>query len=387
MKKILFATTALVATAGVAAAEVSFGGYGRFGLRYDESADKETFLESRFRMNIDGSATTDGGVRFSSRVRVQADDNGDYTSDNAAFNAPRFSAEFEGLRIDVGNAGGALDNIPSYYGFEPGLSNFVGQYTGVNYGFTGYSSQSGCQTTGSKNLVTGNSLTDTGAVDLVAYTDNVVNLAAAKVDAEDEDGPGGAAINDDEQMAIDAATQAVADAAEEVVLDTIDPCKNPTNNQTIYARYAFDSFAIAASYTENASERWDVHFAYAADNWGVSLGYGENNQDQNMLVLVAKADVGAFGMTAMIGNEDLNRPDNGADDDGAFYGFTVDYDLGAATNIGFSYGDGSGDDDTQSYGIGFIHDLGGGVSIRGGIGQKDNGDSVTLGDLGVRFDF
>lgn len=36
MKKILFASTALVATAGVAAADVSFGGYGRFGVGYVE---------------------------------------------------------------------------------------------------------------------------------------------------------------------------------------------------------------------------------------------------------------------------------------------------------------------------------------------------------------
>ena len=35
MKKVLFATTALVATAGVAAADVTFGGYGRFGIVYN----------------------------------------------------------------------------------------------------------------------------------------------------------------------------------------------------------------------------------------------------------------------------------------------------------------------------------------------------------------
>ena len=37
MKKVLFATTALVATAGVAAADVTFGGYGRFGAIYTET--------------------------------------------------------------------------------------------------------------------------------------------------------------------------------------------------------------------------------------------------------------------------------------------------------------------------------------------------------------
>jgi outer membrane protein OmpU len=37
MKKILFATTALVATASVAAADVTFSGYGRFGVKYSGS--------------------------------------------------------------------------------------------------------------------------------------------------------------------------------------------------------------------------------------------------------------------------------------------------------------------------------------------------------------
>ena len=39
MKKILFATTALVATASVAAADVTFSGYGRFGVMYSGSTD------------------------------------------------------------------------------------------------------------------------------------------------------------------------------------------------------------------------------------------------------------------------------------------------------------------------------------------------------------
>ncbi len=36
MKKLLIASTALVATAGMAAAEVTFSGYGRFGVIYEE---------------------------------------------------------------------------------------------------------------------------------------------------------------------------------------------------------------------------------------------------------------------------------------------------------------------------------------------------------------
>jgi outer membrane protein OmpU len=146
MKKILFASTALVATAGMAAADINFSGLGRFGVGYmeDRSTDSDisdTIVVSRFRLNIDGDATTDGGVRFSARVRMQADENAGNGEANAAgLNGARFSAEYEGLRIDVGNAAGAIDNLPNYYGNEQGLEGISGQYTGADYGFLGYSS-------------------------------------------------------------------------------------------------------------------------------------------------------------------------------------------------------------------------------------------------------
>ncbi|MFP4274859.1 MAG: porin, partial [Paracoccaceae bacterium] len=76
MKKILFATTALVATTGMAAADVTFGGYGRFGILYVEDAAKETRVESRLRLNINASATSDNGLEFNALVRLQADDTG-----------------------------------------------------------------------------------------------------------------------------------------------------------------------------------------------------------------------------------------------------------------------------------------------------------------------
>jgi outer membrane protein OmpU len=147
MKKILFASTALVATAGMAAADINFSGYGRFGVGFQEDRGTDvddTIVISRFRLNIDGDATTDGGVRFSARVRMQADENSTTGEAGAAgLNGARFSAEYEGLRVDVGNVAGAIDNLPGYYGYEPGLEFFVGQYAAVDYGFLGYSSGGG----------------------------------------------------------------------------------------------------------------------------------------------------------------------------------------------------------------------------------------------------
>ncbi|WP_170417218.1 porin [Ruegeria atlantica] len=146
MKKVLFATTALIATAGVAAAEVKFGGYGRFGIGYQEDRStndnvSDTILISRFRLNIDANVETDGGVEFSARVRMQADENASTgEAGSANLSGARFSVIYGGLRVDAGNVSGAFDNLANYYGNEPGLESFIGQYSGVDYDFLTFSS-------------------------------------------------------------------------------------------------------------------------------------------------------------------------------------------------------------------------------------------------------
>ncbi len=146
MKKILLASTALVVTAGMAAAEVSFGGYGRFGIGYKENRStddnvSDTILVSRFRLNIDANVETDGGIGFSGRVRLQADENADTGEANTAgLNGARFSVIYGGLRVDAGNVSGVFDNLNGYYGNEVGLELFVGQYSGVDYSILTYTS-------------------------------------------------------------------------------------------------------------------------------------------------------------------------------------------------------------------------------------------------------
>lgn len=128
MKKVLFATTALIATAGMAAADVKLSGYGRFGVRYIEDAPTDTQITSRFRLNIDGTTTADNGVTFGARVRVQgstADGTGAAVAPD--FNGARFYAMANGLTVAVGNVLGALDSMPNLYTGSVGL-------TGLSYG-------------------------------------------------------------------------------------------------------------------------------------------------------------------------------------------------------------------------------------------------------------
>lgn len=338
MKKILYASTALIATAGVAAADITFSGYGRFGIGYQEDrglvpGQEDTVVISRFRMNIDGSAETDGGVRFSARVRLQADEIptnpgtvavGDTVTGGeaaaAGLNGARFSVEYGGLRVDVGNVAGAIDNLPNYFGSEPGLESFVGQYSGSDYDFLGYSS-------------------------------------------------GGAGSNGVY------ARYAIGDFAVAASYDSAD----------VITAVAGGVATAAAS-----ADRWDIHAAYTFGNITAALAYGETNAagaapNLDMTVLTLAGTWGALSASLVVGDENTGAV---ATSD-TFYGLSGSYDVSSATTIVAAYGDGSGTGDTQQYGIGVVHDLGGGVSLRGGVGSSKvgAGASSVRADFGARFNF
>jgi len=116
MKKVLFATTALIATGGMAAADVSLSGSARFGIVYNSAQDavgaSELKVERRTSINIDGSGSTDGGMNFGARIRLRSDEN-DAGSAGSSSNVYMGNDMF---RATVGNTAGALVNRLSYFG-------------------------------------------------------------------------------------------------------------------------------------------------------------------------------------------------------------------------------------------------------------------------------
>ena len=84
MKKILLATSALVALGGAAYADVSVSGSGYMGVIYNDAefeGGDETRFKSRIRIQFDASGETDGGLTFGGSIRA---DNAGGTGDNAA---------------------------------------------------------------------------------------------------------------------------------------------------------------------------------------------------------------------------------------------------------------------------------------------------------------
>src|SRR5690606_1730395 len=107
MKKALFATTALVLSAGIAAADVTISGYGRTGIIYydvdqfNDNGDElsKTRVSSRLRLNIDASTTTDSGIDFGARMRLQWNQGESDTVGNPA----KLYVTTNGLTVEVGN--------------------------------------------------------------------------------------------------------------------------------------------------------------------------------------------------------------------------------------------------------------------------------------------
>lgn len=318
MKKLLIASTALIATSSVVGADVVNGvgsstvtldGYGRFGLVYqdqDGTDTSSTQIEQRFRLNVSVLSVTDGGVEFGARIRFQSDDDADGNGGVADNSAAEFNVESGGFRLDVGNTSDVLDSgdVIDYFG-----------NTGVG-------------------------LTDFGEIS------SNFGLPVSGFGTGD---------------------------------DAVAP--------TIKARYAFDAFTFAASYTSNAEddadEEWQIGVGYQiSDNLKVGVAYGEleidGGEDEEFAAIGLHGSAGAITYDLLIADTDRDNFDTA-------FGIGLGYDLSAATDLRLVVSDNGEDNNDTAYSVGFRHSLGGGVTLRGGIGEDSSGDA--RGDLGVRFDF
>jgi outer membrane protein OmpU len=110
MKNVLLATTALIATAGMAAAEVNFSGYARSGFLWTDASGDVT-VRSRLRIQADMSTETDSGITLKARQRFQTEENATGNGGNGM----RFSIITGGLTINLGNINGAIESAPNLY--------------------------------------------------------------------------------------------------------------------------------------------------------------------------------------------------------------------------------------------------------------------------------
>ena len=133
------------------------------------------------------------------------------------------------------------------------------------------------------------------------------------------------------------------------------------------------SVHVSASDTNN---RVAAVAAYSMSGWTVALG-GQDSDDKGDTEF--SATVGGTIGGVSVG---LAYADNGTNGDKTV--LSGSFAAGAATNIEAYYADDSLEADA-SYGVDFNHSLGGGTSLRGGVASKHSGQTVA--DFGVRFNF
>lgn len=324
MKKILLATTMLVAGASIAAAEVTLSGSARMGIisNFDNAATAgvdESDLEftSRARVEFTMSGETDGGLSFGASFRA----------DNAA-------------AANTGDAGSVF--ISGAFGK---LS--MGDVDGAAQMATGHVAGVGLTGLGDLNestfLGAGDGATDPTALYEYSAGDFTVYLSVTNP------------------------TTTIVTAAVPPAVPTI----TDTNAIALGAKYTFGDYAVGLGYEK--LEGKSAVLATAADN-----------VDVDHVVLKLSANVAGFNVQGLIGQADGNIGAVVLNNEKQ-YAASVSYTTGALTGSVF-YTDDSDLGGTTAYGIGGSYDLGGGATLVGGLAKNHDADTEAF-DLGVSFSF
>ena len=355
MKKILFATTALVASAGIASAQdlgVNLTGNAEMGIFDNGNDDSQFFTDIDVTFRMSGEA--DNGLTFGANIDLDESDGNAATGASAAFAPGSQGGEaifiaYGGATLTMGDTDGAMDARMPEMGFGAGSLN--DDHTN-HIGFDD----------GDGNLLLG---TDSGM-------------------SQDGNGDGQIARLD---YAYDAFVFSVS----------VEQGNNGAGRYTLASNpLGLPAAAIAAGYSSDTI--YGLGASYSRDYGGVAINAGLAFQSQNDV-----ANSLGFAMTAGFSNgltvgatmsktefEDQYETTFGLSDEALTHvGLGVGYEM---NNIGLNVNWGKYEYDgneVSGYGMAANYDLGGGLVAQLGYGYSDFGggvDSDTY-SLGLRMDF
>jgi outer membrane protein OmpU len=335
MKKVLFATTALIATAGMAAAEVRISGYGRFGLDYNSANNaatngvSKTTLTSRLRLQFDMSTETDNGIAMGARYRIQAESR-DNTPGTGLANGGRFYVSSNGFTLQVGNIIGAVENMSGLY-LETRTADI--------------------------------------GVDGAGFESNIGNVNSEAFNW-DSYSSGGTGVN-----------------GVEVLWSAGD----------FKAHVSYSARNRSAPFTTVGTARTAANVAYTFGDWTAALAMQSSNamwEDKVLVSLsgnlgqfgvrVAYADNDGIGKWGLYGNMDVGSAGN-------LVAYVTDEQGVSAADVLAGRNDnrdavvGSNAREGTGYGINYSYDLGGGASFEAGARRASNGNDTA--QAGVYFSF
>ncbi len=283
MKKVLLATTALVAFAGAASADVNLSGSARFGLQWRDNAPvgaPSTRLEKRVTLNIDMSTETDSGLELGGRIRLRNNEAQGITLANDAV----LYLKSGGLKLSVGNVCGALECMPGLYAGTVGLNG-----------------------NGFHNVVT-NSAGAAGYWGWTAYTSNPALTDRVEIEYSAGDFSGmltyGGSLNDPTALA------------------------NPIS---AHVAYTFGDWTVALGVQDGDApagfgDKTVVTVGGKLGDFGVGLAYADNNGDDKF-TLNGSYSFGATTVSAFVSDDGAAAATDNP------FGIGVSYDLGGASLV------------------------------------------------------
>ncbi|MTH65257.1 porin [Paracoccus shanxieyensis] len=324
MKKVLFATSALVMSAGFASAEVAVSGDGRMGVIYDGN---DAQFSSRARVKFTLTGESDAGLSFGGAFRVDQEDyNSDYRS---AAKGTRGVVWISGTygKLSMGDPVGAAEAaIGDLYEVGYTEGEFGGDIEEIGF------------------LVGDGNNRDQGPTALYEYTINNISLYASMTDGVNTFG-----------NAIFGSGTTVIDP--ETGLEVV------TN-------------------TDSADLAYSVAAKYEGSNFWASLSYSKNG-DAKEIGLGAEATFNNFAFKGVyMDYEDIALQYTA----GLAASYQMDAILVKGFWRQDKWEEVTGDEKYDSFGIGADYDLGGGAVLAGGIIDTDYLDDTVV-DFGVKFSF
>jgi outer membrane protein OmpU len=367
MKNLLLATTALVAFAGAATAEVTISGSGRMGIVYDEGIVNDNFVVE------DGELVrvNDSGIRFSSRVRVL------FTLTQETDAGVTFGASIRADNANAGNNGqagsvfmsGAFGKL-SMGDVDGAAESAVGNLSGV--GYTGLNDlneafylQQGNSDLDSNQEVSAFAL----PAALYEYTTGPASFYISLGN------PGGVGLSG-------AFFSTDTDVVSELVIDSA---------FGLGAKYSVDNYSIGVGY-----ESLDINGLNTnAGLDGIINSDLTPSVDDVVTELSSNVDNWILGGSATFGGFTLKAQyGEGSGDflDLTQYGVSGDYTFDAFTVTAFwrsveLKNRANESVERQPFGLGVTYDLGGGASVAAGVVDPDIEGEDYRADLGVNFSF
>ncbi|WP_444453880.1 porin [Rhodobacter capsulatus] len=324
MKKLLIATTALVMTAGMAAAEVKLSGDARMGVAYaggDGVTDNEWNFSSRARVKFTLSGTTDTGLEFGATFKTSDLRGEDADPRNGSRGTVFLSGAFG--KVTMGDVASAPEEL---FGDLADVG-----YLGDDQGTAGITN--GALNTNDIPYLTLDNQTQSAL--LYTYSTGPISVAAAMSDGYT-----------DQTTVEEAQAYSVA------------------------AAYTFGNYTAGLGY-----EKLD----------GVTAAGDKSQTELAGMAKFGNTDVKAY--YAAGGDENLVDYAVGLSVASAFNAVTVKGYVQKASPVDGADIGGGADESVTWYGLGADYDLGGGAILAAGVQDDDVDGSDPVANLGVKFSF